>query len=78
MKTLWNFVNTLKLNTVHKNQVFLALSTAGSCLFGLLIWYLIHFFTLNTMPWLFCFISYPGFFIGIIGGVIYLYQHDFQ
>ena len=30
-----------------------------------------------VVPWLFCFIGYPAVFMGLFGGGIYLYNHEF-
>lgn len=76
MKLIWRYVNSLNIKFNNKIGIFLTATVFASSLAGLLIWYALHFFTFNTVTWAICFAGYPGFFVGLIGGVIYLYRHE--
>ena len=74
MKIVWNFSQKIFTNTEREMHFFLLLTTTASCILGFLAWYIIHFFALNTLSWAICFIGYPGFFVGFLGGILYLYR----
>lgn len=76
MNIIWNFINSITANKKSKSYIFLTLTTAICALTGLAIWYFIHFFAFKEISWALCFAGYPGFFIGLIGGVLYIYRHD--
>lgn len=33
---------------------------------------------LPGIDWLICFMGYPAMFIGLLGGTLYLYNHEFE
>ena len=45
-------------------------------LIGLLVWGVVRVFALDALPWALCFMGYPGFFIGFIGGIFFLWTKD--
>ena len=77
MSKIWSFVNDLKVKKNHKITMFIWFTTILYGLTGGLIWGLIGRLILPEITWLFCFIGYPAVFMGLFGGAIYLYNHEF-
>jgi hypothetical protein len=77
MSKIWSFVSDLKVKKNHKITMFMRLTTILYGLTGGLIWGLIGRLILPEITWLFCFIGYPAVFMGLLGGAIYLYNHEF-
>ena len=75
MKQLWSFVEQIHVSEMKKNGIFLFLTTILSALTGLLVWYILHFFICNTISWALCFTGYSGYFIGLVGGCLFLCRH---
>ena len=74
MNLLWNCINRISLNDQLKITTFLFCSTVLAALMGFSIWWCIHFFVLNRMDWMICFMGYPALFAGFLGGVFYLWK----
>lgn len=74
MKNIWNCINNKDWKIENKYGLFLFITTSISSVIGFVIWFALHFFILNKISWAICFTGYPGFFIGLIGGIIYLYH----
>lgn len=77
MKKVWFFVNGFKLKKEIKSRLFVLIMIILSMLAGGGIWGLAARFWLPEITWLICFMGYPGIFVGFLGSVIYLYNHDF-
>lgn len=78
MKMLWNIVNKLDINTDTKNKLYIGALIIVNMLIGALVWFVLNK-TLNCFEnTLICFIGYPGLIIGLFGGTIYLYNHNFD
>lgn len=75
MKFIWQYIHNKKWQEERKTRMFLFLTIAFSSIAGLAVWYTLHFFALNKISWAICFAGYPGFFVGLIGGILYLYHH---
>ena len=73
MTGLWNLINNKELTAVGKIRVLFSLNCLIYCVIGLVVWLVIRRFTpsVNTWDWALCFVIYPGFFIGYIGGFIF-------
>ncbi|WP_026659903.1 hypothetical protein [Butyrivibrio sp. AC2005] len=78
MNRLWKAVNNLDISKESKNRVFLSVLTVVCMIAGCIIWVVIGRHFLAGVAWLFCFMGYPGVFIGIMGGTMYLYKHEFK
>lgn len=78
MKYLWNHVDQLNYTTTQKQKLFLFLNSLIFGLLGFLFWIPVQFFTLRTLDWLVCFVGYPVMFLGLLGGILYLYNHEFK
>ncbi len=78
MKNIFNKIDSLNIEFKYKVNMFLSFTVVVSALLGILFWYLIHFFIFKDSSWAFCFVVYPGFFLGFIGGALYLFKHDFK
>lgn len=62
---------------VQKNRkVFLAINTLLFGLIGFLLWYGLHFFFLDRLDWMICFIGYSATCLGYLGGLIYFMRMD--
>lgn len=72
MSKLWDWVNEKNFSSVIKVRMFLLINCIKYGIQGLIVWMLISRFALNSYDWALCFTGYPGFFIGYIGGLIFL------
>ncbi len=77
MKTIWKLINSLDVKSGTKNLLFLVLSTIGCALLGAVFWLLTGSWFLPDKIWFICFSGYSAVFIGYLGGIIYLFKHDF-
>lgn len=77
MKTLWNVVNELNIENTMKNKIYLGLLILMNIVIGGALWWLLGRIFLPGIDWLLCFMGYPAIFVGFIGGVLYLYNHEF-
>lgn len=76
MSTIWNKIESFNISNRHKTYMFISLTVALSSLLGFMVWYPLHFYMLKEFTWMLCFIGYFGFFIGFIGGTLFLYNND--
>lgn len=77
MKTLWNMVNQIDVKNTWKNNLFLVLFILINMVLGACVWLLLGRLILPGTDWLLCFMGYPAVFVGLFGGVIYLYRNQF-
>ena len=77
MKTLWNMVNQIHIKNTWKNNLFLVLFILINMVMGACAWLLLGRLILPGTDWLLCFMGYPAVFVGLFGGVIYLYRNQF-
>lgn len=77
MKTLWNMVNQIDVKNTWKNNLFLVLFILINMVLGACAWLLLGRLILPGTDWLLCFMGYPAVFVGLFGGVIYLYRNQF-
>ena len=77
MKTLWNMVNQIDVKNTWKNNLFLVLFILINMVMGACVWLLLGRLILPGTDWLLCFMGYPAIFVGLFGGVIYLYRNQF-
>ena len=77
MKTLWNIVNQIDVKNTWKNNLFLVLFILINMVLGACAWLLLGRLILPGTDWLLCFMGYPAIFVGLFGGVIYLYRNQF-
>ena len=77
MKTLWNMVNQIHIKNTWKNNLFLVLFILINMVMGACAWLLLGRLILPGTDWLLCFMGYPAIFVGLFGGVIYLYRNQF-
>ena len=77
MKTLWNMVNQIDVKNTWKNNLFLVLFILINMVLGACAWLLLGRLILPGTGWLLCFMGYPAIFVGLFGGVIYLYRNQF-
>jgi len=60
----------------RKQKLFLLMNTLLWCAIGALFWFVIGNRLAENNLLIICFIGYPGVFLGIVGGFIYLVNHD--
>lgn len=77
MKTLWNMVNQIHIKNTWKYNLFLLLFIIINLMLGACVWLLLGRLILPGTDWLLCFMGYPAIFVGLFGGVIYLYRNQF-
>ncbi len=77
MSKIWNVVNGLDIKSNVKSIVFLLLLVVVNLGIGVGLWLLFGRIIFPGIEWLLCFMGYPAIFIGLFGGVIYLYNHEF-
>ena len=77
MKTLWNMVNQIDVKNTWKNNLFLVLFILINMVLGACAWLLLGRLILPGTDWLLCFMGDPAVFVGLFGGVIYLYRNQF-
>lgn len=77
MRKLWTIINELKIKKLMKNKLYLGLMILANIIIGGLIWLVIGRYILPGLDWLLCFMGYPAIFIGFLGGILYLYNHEF-
>lgn len=61
-----------------KQMVFLVWSVLFWCLAGGLFWLVAGRLFAPGFENFFCFIGYPGAFLGFFGGALFLFNHDFS
>lgn len=78
MKMIWKWINSLKIMKNNKTRLFLWIQILINLAIGAALWLIVgrHFFP--GIDWLICFMGYPAVFIGLFGGILYLYNHEFE
>lgn len=74
MDKLWNWVDYKALSRDGKVRIFLCLNCLKYGFLGFVAWLLVSRIALGTVDWAICFVGYPGFFVGYLGGILYLCQ----
>lgn len=72
MNMLWEWIDQRNLSEKAKTYVFLLLNIVIFGALGLVVWMIVSRFTLSTLDWAICFVGYPAFFIGYLGGFFFL------
>lgn len=62
--------------TMKNEKLFLFLNTIAWAIIGFVLWCVVRLFALDCIEWAICFVGYPAFFIGIVGGVLYLWNRN--
>lgn len=73
-QTIWCFVEALVHSNRKRKTIFLLSSSIVFAILGLLVWFVAHFFVLDDITWMLCFMGYPAMFLGYLGGVLYLWN----
>lgn len=74
MSGLWEWMNGKNFSKEGKVIGFLLINCLKYSALGLGLWLIVSRFALTTYDWAICFTLYPGFFIGYIGGTIFLWR----
>lgn len=77
MKRLWNVINDLDAKKDVKAKMFLFLLVVVHMAAGAALWFILGRAIFPGIEWLICFTGYPAVFAGLLGGIIYLYRHEF-
>ena len=72
MSRLWKWIDEKNISKEVKAKLFLFVNSIMFGVIGLVLWVIVSGFGLNSWDWALCFIGYPGFFIGYIGGFVFL------
>ena len=78
MKRVWNVINKLIVSINVKNKLFLTSMVVLNIIIGALAWLTIGRLIFPEIVWLLFFMAYPAMLVGFFGGIVYLYNHDFQ
>ncbi len=77
MKRIWNVIDGFNIGKNFKNRLYIGLLIVVNTVLGGLIWLLFGRMVLPGIDWLLCFMGYPAIFVGLIGGTLYLCDHEF-
>lgn len=72
MRRLWKWIADRNISYEKKLKVFLLLNTILFGMLGFVVWAIVSKFTLDTWYFALCFFGYAAFFIGFIGGYIFI------
>lgn len=78
MQLVWQLVEETELAISTKNRLYITSMTIIDLVLGTLAWCLVGRIFLPGVDWLLCFMGYPAVFGGVIGSVMYLYNHEFS
>lgn len=76
MTVLYELINKKFWDNLKKAYIFLLANILVCSLIGFLLWRIIFSHSLEGIDWMLCFIGYPAFFIGFLGGLMTLYNHS--
>lgn len=71
---IWNLVNERAWNRKGKERAFLICSVFFYAMIGLISWAIVGRLFFEQIEWFVCFVGYPGFFLGFVGGIMYLFR----
>ena len=66
------YYGVVSMNKIRKQKLFIFANTLTWCIIGAVCWFLIGNRLIEDNLYALCFIGYPGFFLGIIGGFLYV------
>ncbi|MGN0702075.1 MAG: hypothetical protein ACI4KL_02725 [Lentihominibacter sp.] len=78
MGAIWNRINNFNINDSVKNRLFIMLMCILYGMAGGVVWLIIGRAFLPEVYWGLCFIGYPVVLGGLFGGILYLYNHEFD
>ncbi|MDD6311374.1 MAG: hypothetical protein PUB09_05550 [Firmicutes bacterium] len=78
MRKVWMSIDKLDWKVRNKNTLFIWILILISSVCGGLTWAALGRFVLPETIWILCFMGYPAVFVGVFGGVLYLWRHDFS
>lgn len=76
--TLWNRIDESEMECYQKNMVYILIVTGVVALAGAVTWLLIGRYIMQGFGGVFCCVTYPAVFVGLLGSVLYLFRHDFK
>ena len=68
MSRLWEDCN-------HNINLFLFIHTLLGAVYGICAWSVISLFALKSVTWMLCFGGYGAFFVGFVGGILFVWEH---
>lgn len=72
MSYLWNYMEKQNWSCEKKVNWFIRGNMILFGVLGLALWSVVQIFAFQTVEWMICFIGYPAFFLGCIGGILWL------
>ena len=76
MKYYWEWCDKLYKLLKENRTLFLMVNTICFGVLGYMIWFGLHFFCLNRLDWLICFVGYSAMVAGYAGGLFYFMKID--
>lgn len=77
MKEIWNFVNNANVGYKTKNTIFIGICIAIVFAIEKIVWTILCKY-IPQITWLSQLFGFPTFYIGFVGGIIYLFNHEFK
>lgn len=74
MNNLWNIISKKNKTKWKSEYIFILINTLVFTIIGFSLWFIIHFFILKNFIWCICFSGYAGYFLGFLGGILYLWK----
>ena len=72
MGMIWSVLENKNWNDKCKKYLFLLINCLLFCVLGFVAWLIVRQISFETVDWMICFMGYPTFFLGFVGGVVYL------
>lgn len=76
MTWMWKIISKQGWSKLIKQKVFIGYSVLAFCFLGLLAWDLVRNLIGCDITWMLCFMGYPGFFFGYLGGIFFLWKEN--
>lgn len=76
MARLWNWIDGKNFTNDNKIRIFLLLNCLKYSLYGFAVWLLISRVAFTTYDWAICFVGYPAFFGGYVGGFLFSCRNE--
>ena len=74
MNILWNWINGKEQSYEWKTRLFLTLNCIVFGILGFVLWMILRNFAFDSIECAICFVGYPGFCVGYLGGFVFLYR----
>ena len=76
-RILWQWLNDREWKSSAKTGIFIILYMILICIVGLSLWFPLSIW-FPGIDALVCIVGYPTYFVGYVGGIVYLCRHEFS